>query len=298
MRQIRRIYLTKESSVGILGIDIGGSGIKGAIVDVEKGEFITERHRIETPQPSTPEAMAGVIKEIVQHFDYNGPVGCTFPGVVQHGVIHTAANVDKSWVEVSAEELFQQITGMPVHILNDADAAGVAEMHFGAGRDRQGVVIMLTFGTGIGSAIFTDGHLVPNTEFGHMKIRGKDAEHRASARIREDEELSWKRWSKRVNEFLQIMDFLFSPDLFIIGGGVSKKFDKYASYLDVKAELVPAQLRNDAGIIGAAMAAYEIFSPNAAATPPAPKRKPATRKTATDKTSPKKRAADAQKTVV
>lgn len=282
----------------ILGIDIGGSGIKGAIVDVEKGEFVTERHRIETPQPSTPEAMAGVIKELVEHFAYNGPVGCTFPGVVQHGVIHTAANVDKSWVEVSAEELFGQVTGMPVHILNDADAAGVAEMRHGAGRDRDGVVIMLTFGTGIGSAIFTDGQLVPNTEFGHMKIRGKDAEHRASARIREEEDLSWKRWSKRVNEFLQMMDFLFSPDLFIIGGGVSKKFDKFAEYLAVNAELIPAQLRNDAGIIGAAMAAHEIFSPQAAADQPTPQRNRGTRKPRADKTSPQKRAADAQKTVV
>lgn len=279
--------------MGILGIDIGGSGMKGAIVDIEKGEFITERHRIETPQPSTPEAMAEVIKQLVEHFAYSGPIGCTFPGVVQHGVVHTAANVDKSWVEVSAEELFSKVTGQPVHILNDADAAGVAEMHFGVGRDRKGVVIMLTYGTGIGSAIFVDGYLLPNTEFGHMKIRGKDAEHRASARIREEEGLSWKRWSKRVTEFMQTMEFLFSPDLFIIGGGVSKKFDKYASYIDVKAEMVPAELRNDAGIIGAAMAAYETFAAAEANTP-----KQTTRKNSASKTSPKKRAADAEKTVV
>lgn len=279
--------------MGILGIDIGGSGMKGAIVDIEKGEFITERHRIETPQPSTPEAMAEVIKQLVEHFAYSGPIGCTFPGVVQHGVVHTAANVDKSWVEVSAEELFSQVTGQPVHMLNDADAAGVAEMHFGAGRDRKGVVIMLTYGTGIGSAIFVDGHLLPNTEFGHMKIRGKDAEHRASARIREEESLSWKRWSKRVTEFMQTMEFLFSPDLFIIGGGVSKKFDKYAPFIDVKAEMVPAELRNDAGIIGAAMAAYETFASHEASTPGQ-----TTGKSAATKRSPKKRAADVEKTVV
>jgi len=242
----------------ILGIDIGGSGIKGAIVDVKKGEFATERHRIETPTPSTPEAVAAVIDELVKYFDYTGPIGCTFPAVVQHGMIHTAANVDQSWIGVNGEALFQQVTGHPVHILNDADAAGVAEMRHGTGRERDGVVIMLTFGTGIGSAIFADGVLVPNTEFGHMKIRGKDAEHRAAARIRDEEDLSWKRWGKRVNEFLQAMEVLFSPDLFIIGGGVSKKFEKYASQLDVDAEIVPAELLNDAGIIGAAMAAYEL----------------------------------------
>ncbi|HRW06587.1 MAG TPA: ROK family protein [Caldilineaceae bacterium] len=285
----------------ILGIDIGGSGIKGAIVDVTKGEFATDRHRIETPVPSTPEAVATVIAELVAYFDYEGPIGCTFPAVVQHGVIHTAANVDKSWIGVNGEELFQRVTGYPVHILNDADAAGVAEMRFGAGRDRNGVIIMLTFGTGIGSAIFTDGVLVPNTEFGHMKIRGKDAEHRAAARIRDEEGLSWKRWAKRVNEFLQTMEFLFSPDLFVIGGGVSKKFDKYASQLTVEAEIVPAQLLNDAGIIGAAMAAHEIY-------PPARKRSKAVASKQTESTSdpvasgaPKassrKRAKDAQQIV-
>lgn len=243
----------------ILGIDIGGSGIKGAIVDVKQGQFVTERQRIETPVPSTPDAVAGVIAQLATQFNYQGPIGCTFPAVVQHGVILTAANVDQSWVNTDGEAIFKAATGSPVHILNDADAAGVAEMRFGTGVDRKGVVIMLTFGTGIGSAIFTDGQLLPNTEFGHMKIRGKDAEHRASARVREVEELSWKRWAKRVNEFLLTMEFLFSPDLFIIGGGVSKKFDKFAPHLTVKAELQPAQLLNDAGIIGAAMAAYEVF---------------------------------------
>jgi polyphosphate glucokinase len=285
----------------ILGIDIGGSGIKGAIVDVKKGEFVTERHRIETPTPSTPEAVAQVVGELVKYFDYQGPIGCTFPAVVQHGVIHTAANVDQGWIGVNGEALFQQVTGQPVHILNDGDAAGVAEMRFGAGRDRKGVVIMLTFGTGIGSAIFTEGVLLPNTEFGHMKIRGKDAEHRAAARIRDEEGLSWKRWAKRVDEFLHTMEFLFSPDLFIIGGGVSKKFEKYAPHLTVEAEMVPAQLLNDAGIIGAAMAAHEIY-------PPARGRPKTIQTQAADgtittngerapKLSPQKRAADAKKSV-
>lgn len=283
----------------ILGIDIGGSGIKGAIVDVKKGEFVTERHRIETPTPSTPEAVAEVVNELVKFFDYQGPIGCTFPAVIQHGVIQTAANVDQGWIGVNGEELFKRVTGQPVHILNDADAAGVAEMRHGAGRDRNGVVIMLTFGTGIGSAIFTDGVLLPNTEFGHMKIRGKDAEHRAAARIRDEEDLSWKRWAKRVNEFLQTMDFLFSPDLFIIGGGVSKKFEKYAPHLTVKAEMLPAQLLNDAGIIGAAMAAHEIYPPARGRPKSTPSLAETDKKPAsTSKLSPKKRASDAQKLVV
>lgn len=261
--------------MNILGIDIGGSGIKGAIVDINKGEFVTERHRIETPTPSTPEAVAQVVAELAHHFQYQGPIGCTFPAVVQHGVILTAANVDQSWINTDGEALFRAATGCPVHVLNDADAAGVAEMHFGAGRDRKGVVIMLTFGTGIGSAIFIDGHLLPNTEFGHMKIRGKDAEHRASARVRTEKDLSWKQWSKRVNEFLGQMEFLFSPDLFIIGGGVSKKFAKFAPHLSVRAELQPAQLLNDAGIIGAAMAAAELFPQPTSADKPVEKPKAA-----------------------
>lgn len=247
--------------MNILGIDIGGSGIKGAIVDVKTGEMTTERQRIDTPTPSTPEAVAQVVAELVQQLNYQGPIGCTFPAIVQHGVMLTAANVDPSWIGTNGETIFQEATGCPVHVLNDADAAGVAEMRFGAGRNRQGVVIMLTFGTGIGSAIFLNGQLLPNTEFGHMKIRGKDAEHRAAARIRSEKDLSWKDWSKRVNEFLQQMEFLFSPDLFIIGGGVSKKFDKFAAHLKVRAELQPAQLLNEAGIIGAAMSAAEHFPP-------------------------------------
>ena len=242
----------------VLGIDIGGSGIKGAIVDVEKGELITERHRIPTPQPSTPSAVAGVIAELVEHFEWKGPIGCTFPAIVHHGVIKTAANVDDAWIGVDSIKLFEETTGCPVRVINDADAAGVAEIFFGAGRNHKDVVIMLTLGTGIGSAIFVDGHLLPNTEFGHLPIRGVDAEDRCSDRIRKQEDLNWKKWGKRVSEFLAAMEFFFSPDLFIIGGGVSKKHHKFLQYFESAAPVVPAQLRNEAGIIGAAMAASDL----------------------------------------
>ena len=244
--------------MAIMGIDIGGSGIKGAPVDVEKGEFLAERERIETPQPSTPARVAEAVVELIKKFDWRGPIGCTFPAIVQHGVIRTAANVDKTWIGTNGEALFSDSTGCPVRVLNDADAAGVAEMTFGAGRGRKGVVILLTFGMGIGSAIFIDGVLLPNTEFGHVELRGKDAEHRAAARIKTEKDLSWKAWGGRVDEYLKYMELLFSPDLFIIGGGVSKKFEKFIPYLQTQAEIVPAQLQNDAGIVGAAMAAKDL----------------------------------------
>lgn len=259
--------------VEVLGIDIGGSGIKGALVDVLTGEMTTERHRIPTPSPAEPEAVAEVVAEIARHFEWQGPIGCTYPGVVRHGIVYSAANVDKSWIGTDAVTLFERTTGSPVRVLNDADAAGVAEMLFGAGKHRQGVVIMLTFGTGIGTAIFIDGHLLPNTEFGHLPIRGKDAEHRAASRVRDDEKLKWAEWAERVNEFLEHMEFFFSPDLFIIGGGVSKKQHKFMHHLTATADLVPAQLLNEAGIIGAALAARELTSlpplmPEDAAPPP------------------------------
>jgi polyphosphate glucokinase len=243
-----------------LGIDIGGSGIKGALVDVEKGEMAADRHRIATPQPSTPDAVAAVVADIVRHFDYKGPVGITFPAIVAHGVTKTAANVDKSWIDAPAQSIFAEATGLPVSVLNDADAAGVAEMTFGAGRDMaSGIVIMLTFGTGIGSAIFHDRKLLPNTEFGHvpMPMKGLIAEHYCSDRIRKEEELKWGAWGTRVDHYLALMELLFSPDVFIIGGGVSKKFDKFSPKLRRKADVIVAQLLNEAGIIGAAMVAYE-----------------------------------------
>ncbi|MEM7131068.1 MAG: ROK family protein [Chloroflexota bacterium] len=242
----------------ILGIDIGGSGIKGTLVDTEKGAFAVERHRIDTPQPSIPENVAGTVAEIVNHFDYTGPIGCTFPAVIRHGVAMSAANVDKSWIGTNAELLFTEKTGFPVRVLNDGDAAGIAEMTHGVGQGQTGVAIMLTLGTGIGSAIFTNGVLLPNTEFGHVQMKGMDAEHYASSQVRKQEDLSWKKWGLRVNEYLQYMEMLFTPDLFILGGGVSKKSEKFLEYIDVQAEVVPAQLLNDAGIIGAAMAAVEL----------------------------------------
>ncbi|MCB0208838.1 MAG: ROK family protein [Anaerolineae bacterium] len=245
----------------LLGIDIGGSGIKGALVDIEKGDLATERHRIPTPQPATPEAVSDTVAEIAKHFEWNNqPIGCTFPAIIKNGVAYSAANVDNSWIGVNGQQLIAEKTGCPTLLLNDADAAGIAEMEFGAGRGQRGTVIMLTFGTGIGSAIFVKGVLVPNTEFGHMEIRGKDAEHRAADKIRKDKDLTWEDWANRVNEFLERMELLFSPDLFIFVGGVSKKHDKFFEYLKIDTKVVPAELRNHAGIIGAAMAAKSLMA--------------------------------------
>jgi len=246
-----------------LGIDIGGTGIKGAPVNVETGELVAERFRIDTPHPALPNAVADVVEQIADHFKYRGPAGVTFPAVVKKGVIYTAANVDESWIGTNAGDLFTQHIGGPVAVVNDADAAGIAEMRFGAGKDRKGVIIMVTLGTGIGSAVFLDGKLLPNTEFGHLRIRGKDAEKRASEKVHEDKKLSWKQWAKRVSEFLAEMEKLFSPDLFIIGGGVSKKAEKFLPLLTTKTEviIVPAQMQNEAGIIGAAYLASQHATP-------------------------------------
>ena len=244
--------------MSILGIDIGGSGIKGAPVDLEKGELSAERHRIPTPQPSQPAAVAEQVGRIARHFSWSDPIGCTFPAVIKNGVAWSAANVERSWIGTDARRLLEKATGCPVRVINDADAAGIAEMTYGAGKGRRGVVILLTFGTGIGSAVFTDGRLVPNTEFGHMEVRGKDAELRAAARIRKEKNLGWKKWVVRVNEFLSRLDILFSPDLFILGGGVSRRWDRFSGYLDTRVEVMPARLLNRAGIIGAAYAARSL----------------------------------------
>jgi polyphosphate glucokinase len=243
----------------VLGIDIGGSGIKGAPVDTVAGEMLTERYRIPTPQPSKPKAVAEVVGEIARHFDWHGPIGCTFPAVVQNGITRTAANVDKGWIDTDARSLFQEATGCEVRLLNDADAAGLCEMTFGAGKGHNGVVMVLTFGTGIGSALFTSGILVPNTELGHLEIRGKEGEARASDRAREERGWGWEEWSKRVNEYLATIEALFWPDLIIFGGGVSKEHAKFFRYLKTRAPLVPAENRNEAGIIGAALAAAIDF---------------------------------------
>ncbi|UQA93317.1 polyphosphate--glucose phosphotransferase [Streptomyces halobius] len=245
----------------VFGVDIGGSGIKGAPVDLECGELADERYKVLTPRPATPDAVADCVKQVVDHFAWSGPVGVTFPGVVTGGTTRTAANVDKHWIDMAAGPLLTtRLGGGPggrsVTLLNDADAAGLAEMRFGAGRGRTGTVIVLTFGTGIGSAVFTGGRLVPNTELGHLELNGHDAEKRASTKARDDEDLSWQQWAHRVRKFLAHVEMLFSPELFVIGGGVSRKAAKFLPLIEgIRAEIVPAQLQNDAGIVGAAMAA-------------------------------------------
>ncbi|MET9439137.1 polyphosphate--glucose phosphotransferase [Streptomyces sp. NPDC006610] len=244
----------------IFGVDIGGSGIKGAPVDLDKGDLTEERYKVLTPHPATPDSVADGVREVVEHFGWTGPVGVTFPGVVTGGAtIRTAANVDKGWIDTDARALLgERLGGVPVTVVNDADAAGVAEMAFGAGRGRKGTVVLLTFGTGIGSALFTDGVLVPNSELGHLELDGHDAEKRASSKAREDHDLSWEDWAQRVRAYLAHVEMLFSPELFIIGGGVSRKAHKFLPYIDgIKAEIVPAQLQNNAGIVGAAMRAQQ-----------------------------------------
>lgn len=250
---------TPGSGIGF-GIDIGGSGIKGAPVHLALGEFTTDRLRIETPQPSTPDAVAEVVARIVDSFGGAGadlPVGVTFPAVIQHGVAKTAANVDKSWIDLDVDALFTEAIGRPVHVVNDADAAGVAEVRYGAGCGVNGVVFMATLGTGIGSALFVDGVLVPNTELGHLEIDGFDAETRAAESARDRESLSWDAWSARLQRYFSAVESLFWPDLIIVGGGVSKKHEKFLPRLDLRAPIVPAVLRNDAGAIGAAALAAE-----------------------------------------
>jgi polyphosphate glucokinase len=237
----------------ILGIDIGGSGIKGAPVNTKSGKFIAKRHRIETPNPATPLAVAEVIKGIAKYFKWEGPVGCGFPAVVLNGVVKTASNIDKSWIETDARELFTRTTGLPVWVINDADAAGLAAVRFGAGRGIKGSVLMLTVGTGIGSAFFIRGKLLPNTELGHLILNGQNAEKYTSDATRKTENLSWEEWGKRFNEYLMEMERLFWPELIIIGGGMSKKMHKFEDQLTLKTKIVPAELLNDAGIIGAAL---------------------------------------------
>jgi polyphosphate glucokinase len=242
--------------VDVLGIDIGGSGIKAAPVDVTTGALSAPRVKVATPRPALPDPIAEAVKGLVAGFGWTGPAGIAFPGVVIGGVTYTAANLDPAWIGLDARALFAKATGLTVSMLNDADAAGTAEMKFGAAAGHDGTVLLLTFGTGIGSALFTDGVLVPNTEFGHIEIHGKDAEERASERARELHDLSWGKWAGRVDDYLTHVEALVSPSLFIIGGGISRKSDKFLPLLTgVRAKIVPAALHNDAGIVGAAMAA-------------------------------------------
>src|ERR1700748_574153 len=246
-----------------LGIDIGGSGIKAAPVDVDTGQLLAERQKIETPRPAVPDAVAGVVEKLVSSFSWVGPVGITFPGVVTDGVTRTAANLDKGWIGLDAAALLGKAAGGPVRVLNDADAAGVAEMTFGAGVSQPGTVLMLTFGTGIGSALFTRGLLVADTEVGHIESRGHDAETRASERAKELHDLSWGKWAGRVDEYLQHIEALMSPHLIIVGGGISKQSDKWVPRLTgIRARVVPAALLNDAGIVGAAMATSADSAPD------------------------------------
>lgn len=237
----------------VLGIDIGGSGIKGAPVNLDTGELVLPKHRIPTPNPSTPEAVAKIIAEIAKQFDWKSPIGVGFPAVVVQGVTYTAANVHPTWINTNTENLFSKATGCPTHVINDADAAGMAEMKFGAGKDKSGVVLIVTIGTGLGTALFNNGSLVPNTEFGHIELDGEDAEYRASDAARQREELTWKRWAKRFDHYLQALEKLLWPDLIILGGGASKKHKKFLHRLNLRAEVLPAQMRNEAGIVGAAL---------------------------------------------
>lgn len=238
----------------ILGIDIGGSGIKGAPVDIEKGEMLTKRYRIRTPRPAKPEPIAKTVAKIAKRFKWDGPIGCGFPAVVQHGITRTAANINNEWIGTNAAELFSSATGCPVKVINDADAAGLAEMTFGAGQGRTGSVLLVTIGTGLGTSLFTDGILLPNTELGHIEINGEDAELNASDAARQRDKLSWKKWGKRLDTYLTSLEKLVWPDLIILGGGVSKQHKKFMPYLSVQAEIVIAKTFNEAGIIGAALA--------------------------------------------
>lgn len=249
-----------------MGIDIGGSGIKGAPVHIATATMtVAERMRIPTPQPSTPGAVSDVIGQILDHFSWEGSVGCTFPAIVKRGVVFSAANVSETWIGVDAEAVFARATGREFHVLNDADAAGIAEVDAGAAKGVEGVVVLLTFGTGIGSAVFLDGALVPNTEFGHLEFKGDIAELYAAARLVEDKSLGEEdgleidTWAERVNEYLHYLDRICSPDLFVVGGGISKHFDDFSQYFDTPVRVVPAELRNNAGIVGAALAAQRRF---------------------------------------
>lgn len=247
----------------VLGLDVGGSGIKGALVDTQAGTMLTERHRISTPHPATPAAVVETAAQIVTHFGWDGPVGCGFPAVVKEGMVRTASNIDAEWVGLPGQRMFAEATGCPVWLLNDADAAGTAEVAFGAGQGQRGLVLVITLGTGIGTAVFSDGHLLPNTELGHIELHGKDAETYASDGVRKKKDLKWNEWAVRLDEYLHAITRLLWPDLIIIGGGVSKKHEKFLPLLTVKSRIVPAMLRNEAGIIGAALVARRTFEAEA-----------------------------------
>jgi polyphosphate glucokinase len=252
-----QIILMKTEKV--LGIDIGGSGIKAAPVNTKNGLMLESRHRIPTPSPATPDNVAGIIGDMVKHFNWEGLIGCGFPAVIQQGIARTAANVDKSWIGTDINKLFSRATGLPAYVVNDADAAGTAEMKFGAGKGKNGMVLLCTVGTGIGTVIFNNGGLVPNLELGHIEYKGMDAEAYVSDATRKAENLSWEEWAGRFSEYLDAIEKLIWPDLIILGGGASKKGDKFLQYLTVNTPVVPAELLNNAGIVGAALAGRDQY---------------------------------------
>ncbi len=246
-----------NETYSILGIDIGGTGIKAALVDPNQGVLQSDPKKLATPKPATADSMLAIMNQLIEQFHWDGLIGCGYPGVVKNGVVHTAANLDPSWINVNLAQELKNFTHGMVKVVNDADAAGIAEMAFGAGKPRNmkggGVVLLFTLGTGIGSALFMDGMLIPNTEFGHIEMDGVDAEKLAATVVRERENLSWDTWARRVNRYLKYMEMLFSPDCIIIGGGVSENPELFFPYLDLKAEILPAKMANEAGIIGAAL---------------------------------------------
>jgi polyphosphate glucokinase len=251
--------------MNVFGIDVGGSGIKGAPVDADTGELLAERARVKTPHPATSQAILETAVEVVRQSGWDGPVGCGFPAVIKGGVVQTAANIDKSAIGFDMQGRLEQELGNPVRMINDGDAAGLAEMRWGAGREEDGVVLMLTLGTGIGTSVFVGGRLLPNTELGHIEIRGEDAEHHASDSARKRDDLSWKKYAGRLDEYLHKIEDLLWPDLIVIGGGISKKSEKFFPHLTARTPIVRAQMLNEAGIAGAALAGIPDKSPVQAA---------------------------------
>jgi polyphosphate glucokinase len=260
--------MAQAETTQALGIDIGGTGIKGAPVDLEKGQLAADRVRLLTPSPAKPDTVAEVVVELLEQIGVDGPVGLTLPAVITNGTVRTAANIHKSWIGVDAVELFGKATGRDVFVLNDADAAGMAEVRYGAGAGRKGLVVVVTLGTGIGSALFVNGSLVPNTELGHLRLRKGDAEDWAAESVRERDDLSWKEYAGRLQDYLDLVQQLFWPEVIIIGGGISKKSDKFLPRVEVEAEVVPAKMQNEAGIIGAAMFAPAVHGAGTMATSP------------------------------
>jgi polyphosphate glucokinase len=241
----------------ILGIDVGGTGIKGSPVDIDTGSLLAERYRLLTPQGAKPSPVAEVVKNVALQFDWHAPIGCGFPAVIRNGVAESAANINQKWIGLNVAQLFSEATQCPVYVVNDADAAGLAEVTFGAGKGVHGVVMMITIGTGLGSALFIDGKLVPNTELGHIEVECDDAESITSDVVRKQQDLSWKKWAKRLDKYLCTLESLFSPDLLILGGGAVKNQDQFMPLLTLRTRVIPAELGNDAGIVGAALAASQ-----------------------------------------